>query len=66
MLDSNPWLCVNSLNAIAQLGLLKASHIWAYPKTMTGLTRFFTDTQNWHLQLRNFILLPRPQDYKVI
>ena len=59
MVCSKPWLCVNSVNAVAWLGIIdKVSHM-LFPKTFSVLVEHFHKTDNWNLQFRNFLLIPK-------
>ena len=59
MVCSKPWLCVNSVNAVAWLGIIdKVSHR-LFPKTFSVLVNHFHKTDNWNLQFRNFLLIPK-------
>ena len=61
MVCSKPWLCVNSVNAVAWLGMIdKVSHK-LFPKTFSLLVENFHKTEHWHLQFRNFVLIPKEE-----
>ncbi|KAK7484427.1 hypothetical protein BaRGS_00024312 [Batillaria attramentaria] len=58
-INNNPWICINSLNAIYCLGIMEPQNLTMFPKTFSLLWDIFVETAQQKVRYRSFVLLPK-------